>query len=185
MRHVIGIDPSLTGTAVVAIRDTGVVCRPEVFGSKATPDKSMRARIARAEQLAAKVADWVEGIDIVTIDCILIEGYSYGSPARAHGIGEYGGLLRSGLLRRFDCRIIEAPPASLKQFATGKGNANKLAVATSLVKRYGYDFGGCDDLYDAFGLAKLAACVVGWDEPANDGQRKAVATIQASFGIKE
>lgn len=184
MKHVIGIDPSLTGTAVVAIRDTGVVCRPTVLCTKPLKVKSVRNRILRASSLADRVVDAIAELDIVTIAYIVIEGYSYGSAAKAHDIGEYGGLLRAAMYKRLDCPISEVAPATLKKFATGKGNANKVAVATSLVKRYGHDFGGCDDLYDAFGLAKLAACVVGWDEPANEGQRKAVKKIQESMEVE-
>ena len=175
MMYVIGIDPSLTATAVVAIRDTGV-CAPQLFTSKSPNSKGMDARILRADGLADRVVDWVCDKEP---SLVVIEGYSYGSPNRAHGVGEYGGLLRRGLLANLvRARLVEVTPATLKRFVTGKGNANKLAVATALVKRYGIDFGGSDDLYDAFGLAKLAACVVGWDEPANEGQRKAVATIR-------
>lgn len=174
MKYVIGIDPSLSSTAVVALRDTGV-CAPQLFTSKPPTIKNMAERIMRAERLAKQVTDWVYDKEP---ELIVIEGYSYGSPNRAHGIGEFGGLLRARLLGMFDPpSIVESAPKCLKLFACGKGNANKLAVATALVKRYGIDFGGCDDLYDAFGLAKLAACVVGWDKPANEGQRKAVATM--------
>jgi crossover junction endodeoxyribonuclease RuvC len=114
---------------------------------------------------------------------VFLEGYSYGSKGRAViTLGEFGGVLRRDLL----CRsprglhmLVEVPPPTLKLFAAGRGNADKVAVATSLVRRYGVEY-DTDHEYDAFAVARLGACCLGWDEPATAQQRKAVASVLTS-----
>jgi crossover junction endodeoxyribonuclease RuvC len=95
-------------------------------------------------------------------------------------IAEFGGLLR-WRLTKLCSDVREVPPSTLKQFATGKGNANKTLMVASLTKRYGVEFSS-DDEYDAYGLARLGACLLGWEKPANDGQKKAVAKMKEMKG---
>lgn len=72
--------------------------------------------------------------------------------------------------------ILEVPPTSLKKWATGKGNAKKVQVVTALVKRYGCEY-ATDDEYDAFALARMAAQVIGWDEPVTINQKAVIEKL--------
>lgn len=176
MKHVIGIDPSLTNTAVCCMDEDGTYEMTTHQASKPT-GKTVSSRIARLQSHAAEiVADVVSKQQDLTM--ILLEGYSYGSRGSVIVLGEFGGLLRVQLLSCYLLGITrEVSPSTLKQFII-KGNAKKAAVIGVLASRYLVQF-DTDDEYDAFGLVKLGACVVGWDKPANEGQRKAVATIRA------
>jgi len=78
---------------------------------------------------------------------------------------EVGWHLRSGLMERFPkATLIEVPPTSLKKFVTGKGNVDKVAVATTLSKRYDVDFAS-DNMADAFGLMKFGSVLLGQEKP--------------------
>lgn len=93
-----------------------------------------------------------------SIDCVIIEGYSFGSRnSQAHSIGELGGCVRmklweSGVL------FIDIPPTVRAKFATGKGNAGKTEVISSISSKTGKTFsgGGADDECDAWVLEQMA-----------------------------
>jgi Holliday junction resolvasome RuvABC endonuclease subunit len=87
-------------------------------------------------------------------DLVVIEGYSFSSRnSHAHGLGELGGVIRLALA---DARIpyVDVPPASLKKYATGKGNASKGDVLVAAVKRLAYD-GSSDNEADALWLREI------------------------------
>jgi crossover junction endodeoxyribonuclease RuvC len=172
-RVAIGIDPSLTGTAV-CFYTPGQATQPHAERYSSKPRPGLDGRIARYEGLVSRIiAPCVEAMPAI----ILIEGYSYGSKGKAIlDIAEFGGLLRHGLLTEFDCPIIEVPPTALKKWATGKGNANKTQVVSAIVRRYGCDYDS-DDEYDAFALARMAAQVLGWDGSQTANQSSVVAPM--------
>jgi len=147
---------------------TAVVCGPftkgyggaeicsYVFKSKPSGDLP-KQRIARFQQLTKEVISYIRSFESKPVSSIFIEGYSFGSKnTRAHASGEYGGLLRAALLELAE--VIEVPPNCLKQFATGKGNADKTAVAACLAQRYDVSSLRTNDEYDAYALWRLG-CV--------------------------
>lgn len=74
-------------------------------------------------------------------DLIVLEGYSLGTTraaSHAHSAGELGGLIRFALWSE-SYRFAILPPASLKKFATGKGNATKPDMRAERFKRTGDD----------------------------------------------
>ena len=86
------------------------------------------------------------------INCALIEGYSFASRnSQAHSIGELGGCIR---MTFWECGIsyTEIPPTSRAKFATGKGNAGKSEVVSSISAKTGIIFSGAggDDECDAW-----------------------------------
>lgn len=173
LRVAIGIDPSLTGTAV-CFYTPGQEMQPQTKRYSSLPRPGLDGRIARYLGLISKI---VRPCIVAKPGIILIEGYSYGSKGKAIlDIAEFGGLLRHRLLDEFECPIIEVPPATLKKWATGKGNANKVVMVTELVRRYGIGY-DTDDEYDAYGLARMAAQVVGWDGGETANQSGVVAKI--------
>lgn len=170
---VVGVDPSLTATALCFYTPTQVT-QPHISVCKSKPEgKTLTARMRRYEVLAATIR---QSVVEANPEAVFIEGYSYGSPAKAVPLGEFGGLLRMELLCN-NLRVIEVAPKTLKLFAAGTGNANKTAVVAGLTKRYGVEY-RTDDEYDAFGLARLGACVLGWDKPQTAAQTKAVESLK-------
>lgn len=73
-------------------------------------------------------------------DVVVIEGYSFGSQGQSVvQIAELGGLIR---LLMADTGIVwaEVAPATLKKYATGKGNSGKEQVTIAAVHRAGREF---------------------------------------------
>jgi Holliday junction resolvasome RuvABC endonuclease subunit len=176
MKHVIGIDPSLTRTAVCCLYEDGT---HEMVTLKSPPphEKSLTSRIWRFAKHAQNIGEVIRA----GAELILLEGYSYGSKGSSViTLGEFGGVLRNQLSLQGSLSLTrEVSPSTLKQFVLGKGVGDKDQISAHLTHHYGVLLNNNDE-YDAYGLAKLAACVVGWDDPANGGQRKAVATIRAA-----
>lgn len=175
MKHVIGIDPSLTRTAVCCLYEDGTW---EMATMKSAPptEKTLSNRIRRFADHAKNIVDAMP----VCAELVLLEGYSYASKGSSViTLGEFGGMLRNQLALCGTLGLTkEVSPSTLKQFVLGKGIGDKDQIGANITHRYGVLLNNNDE-NDAFGLAKLAACVVGWDKPANEGQRKAVATIRA------
>ncbi len=94
-----------------------------------------------------------------TLDLVLLEGYSYGSPNAAHPVGELGGVVRVALYEAA-IHFEVVPPASIKIFACGKGNAKKDDVLLAAVRRLDYQ-GNSGDEADALWLYALAMHALG------------------------
>jgi Holliday junction resolvasome RuvABC endonuclease subunit len=87
-----------------------------------------------------------------TPDTVVIEGYAYARPNQAHQIGELGGVVRLALA---EYPTVEIPPATLKKYATGKGNSPKPTMRMELYKRAGIDVSD-DNAVDALWLLAAA-----------------------------
>lgn len=77
-------------------------------------------------------------------------------PTHAHGAGITGmvhGAVRAALIDAL-VPYVTVPPASLKKYATGKGNADKTAMAIAALKRFGREFAD-DNQCDAFWLRAM------------------------------
>lgn len=168
----VGIDASLTGTAVCWGWENivGVVALPS------PPAAGLVGRMMRFTKLVDTVITTIKaaadhcGANVALVG---IEGYSMHSKGSAvTDICEYGGLLRSALVGRW--RTIELPPASIKKLVTGKGNADKTAMAMGLFKRFNLEYDGDnkDDKVDASGCWYMLAGMAG--APAADGFTKAM-----------
>ena len=168
METIVGIDPSLRSTAVCVYR--GGRSDMSLFGSEPAGHQ-LRVRMLRWIDLANRISQCVREAEP---EAVFIEGYSLGSRGRAvFDTAEFGGLLRFQLLPFL---VYEVPPTTLKKFTAGKGNAGKTAVVAALTHRYGVMF-GTDDEYDAFGLAKLGACVMKHEKPQTAKQQEVVAVV--------
>lgn len=169
---VVGIDPSLTNTAIVCGCDK-TRCDITTMTSKPHGAK-VEDRICRYVAIAKSVREWVKGLsEQFAAVAIYIEGYSMGSKGNAFtAICENGAILRYALLG-ISNRIIEVPPSTLKKFACGKGNAPKDMVAANLTKRYDVLFNSNDE-YDAYGLWRMGLIAEGLDTPQTKLQQEAI-----------
>lgn len=84
-------------------------------------------------------------------DLVAIEGQSYGHNGKGHA--ELAGLHAIVKVALWEDLIpyVEIPPANLKTYATGKGNASKEAVHDAAIRRLGYA-GASRDEADALWL---------------------------------
>lgn len=141
---VLGLDLSLTCTGLAGQGWTDTI-RP---GDRRGAD---RLTWVRAELLER----YLNGLDLV-----VMEGPSYGNQGKARQSGhhERAGLwwlVRVALAHRGH-PVAVVPPATLKRYATGKGNADKATVVREVTKRFPW-FDGGEDEADALVLAAMGA----------------------------
>ncbi len=173
-RTIVGIDPSLTATAVCPY--SMLPNQPDIDVFSSTPAVGLQRRIGRYQLLTKQVVAVVKEAEPAAV---FIEGHSFGSRDRGTiDRAEYRGILSAALLAVCP-HVYEVPPATLKLFITGKGNANKTIVITACVKHYGVEY-KTDDAYDAYGLCRLGACVLGWEPPTNAAQKRAIEKLKAT-----
>ena len=142
----IGIDPSLTGTGMVAILPSGTI------------DQVVFKTSLRGVARMSAITQAVENFTFRSPSVICIEGFSYGSKGKA--VFEMGGLGWILRLRMFlqGLHYFEVAPSQLKKYATGRGNAKKHEVAVAVAKRWGFE-AKTEDEIDAFVLAKIAEAI--------------------------
>lgn len=171
--YVLGVDPSVTGTGIVVLNDLGELVVMERFPSDSKHWAStVHGRILRYDAIAACIKDVLIAKDVVpTVSCI--EGYSLGSNKAQHSaIIECGFVLRMMLVNLTKTHVLEVTPTSLKKFCTGRGDAKgKAPVASALTHRYNVLF-STDDEADAYGLARLALQIAGFEQPQTQQQRE-------------
>ena len=100
-----------------------------------------------------------------TIDCIWIEGYSYGSTgSRIFEIGENTGILKYRLFEKgIPFRVV--PPTVVKKFYTGSGKADKQLLEEAFISETNLDlrtflnqtkkqFNPSSDIIDSYAICK-------------------------------
>lgn len=161
-RAVVGIDPSLTGTAICVLdsktRDIGAV------GTFSVPKGITGVRRLNwlNKELYRTLAPWKPFE-------AFIEGYSFMSKGRGvFGLAELGGVFRLMLAAKYG-GYYEVPPTSLKKFVTGKGNSKKQVMLERTFRKFGIgsDTLSDDNQVDAFGLAMFGLCYLTWYHDAN------------------
>lgn len=138
--HLIGIDPSLTATGIATPEDTFTV------KSKADGD-------GRLMDLYMQVFEQAVHADFAAIEDL---------PTHAQGAGKTGmaqGAVRVALLN-CSTEYVKIPPACLKKYATGKGNATKPDMRMALYQRTGLDLRD-DNQVDAWWLRAMLCDALG------------------------
>lgn len=141
---ILALDLSLTSTGVA-------------FPSGAVTRWTSPASLRGMERLDACRTLLAQALVLEPPDVVVLEGYSMGTArqaSHAHALGELGGVLRHTMWRNQQ-PFVDVPPASLKKFATGRGNAPKELMLVEAVKRLGYD-GSSNDEADALWLRAMA-----------------------------
>jgi len=174
--RVMGIDPSLTGFAMVVLGDN-YYQRKQLKSTSTKWGKTVKGRIARYRYLVGSCLEFAEEHGISQF---FIEGYSFGSQgASTVTLGEFGGVLRDRLLWRNNT-VVEIAPTQGKKFATRKGNANKIAVVQAVAKTYGIFFED-DNLADAYIMARIGRVIVGGEAVANLDQAGVVNKLKGQY----
>jgi len=142
----VGIDQSLTSTALVTLSESGDA---PIAKHRITPDplrESQRVQFVR-DAVSQFVAE-------AKPRAIAMEGYGFGArKSRAHALGELGGAIKLALYE-MGHTIAIVPPSTLKKFVTGKGNADKSAMMVEILDRWHFKTSN-DDIADAYGLAQF------------------------------
>lgn len=174
-RFVIGIDPSLTGTAIAILNHRGQLVRLARFES-VNEGRGVAHRILRYDHVSGMMRDMIASLSPNPV-VACIEGYSMGHNSAQHSLLiEMGFTLRKMVASSTHAAIHEVAPSTLKKFATGIGKGDKSAIASALTHRYGVRFDTSDEA-DAYGLARMALQIAGFEEPDNSKQRESVDTV--------
>lgn len=144
--RIVGLDLSLTRTGIALPDGSAHVVRPKTRGC----ERMAEIRAAVVEAACRVSGRW-------PADLVAIEGFAFGARGRAvFDIGGIGWVVRLAL-HEAGVRYVEVPPAVVKRYATGRGNADKQAMQMAAVKRLGYDDDKPDDnVIDALWLRALA-----------------------------
>lgn len=141
MTAVIGIDPSMTATGIAHCDGT---TETVTYPKGCTGDARLEVLLHSVEEAVLKTE--------VHFRLAIIEDL----PTHAHGAGITGmaqGVVRLALTMNY-CPYTIVTPATLKKFATGKGNATKADMRMSLYQRAGLDLRD-DNQVDAWWLREL------------------------------
>jgi Holliday junction resolvasome RuvABC endonuclease subunit len=93
----------------------------------------------------------------------IVEGYSFGSRnSHSHALGELGGVVKVALFEE-GVPLAISPPTCRAKFATGRGNAGKSEVISSVSSRTGlvWKGKGADDCSDAWVLQEMGLTYLG------------------------
>jgi crossover junction endodeoxyribonuclease RuvC len=148
---VVGLDLSLTATGIADAE--GVL---HTIKSTGHENDLLSARAARLNQLVDRITYHADAADLV-----VIEGPSFGQRAQ-RGTHDRSGLwwLIVGSLHAAPGPVMEVPPANLKTYATGTGNATKDDIRVEILKRYGLDIRD-NNQADAFVLRAMGLDLLG------------------------
>lgn len=164
-----GVDPSLNGTAIIKFKSQKMIDKLYFTDTKKDSKfdggryiskevKKKDGGLHRLLFLRSEVQSFFKDVS-PKIQCVALEGYSYGSRGRSTiNIGEWGGQLRL-MLWDLDIPFIIYSPSRIKQFVTGKGNAKKSSVTLKAYKKWDIDFSkfgkASEDLTDAYAIGKM------------------------------
>lgn len=171
--RIVGIDPSLTATGIAC------TCGTSVFSTKKRGPE-------RLFEISREVLSHATGVCTelgLHPGIVVIEGYSFNSKFKSEFMGELGGCIRMTLWTN---RIpyVDIPPAVLKKFATGKGNAPKDAMIAAAIRTFGFK-GSNNNEADAFLLETMGRHAFWRDEtellrgmPTTAYMREAVGKVE-------
>lgn len=161
--NVLGLDLSLTATGIAL--PTGATSTIRTRGSDGD------RRLTHIRDTIRDLCALGGGVDLAVVEDL---------PTHAHAAGITGmvhGAARTALLDAAVPYVLIAP-ATLKKYATGKGNADKTAMAMAAYKRFGVEFAD-DNQCDAYwlraaGLDQAGDPIV----PLPAAQREALAKVR-------
>jgi crossover junction endodeoxyribonuclease RuvC len=146
--RICGLDLSLTSTGIARIGEEAELWR-------ITPKRATGCD--RLNQILREITSRTDGAGLV-----VIEGPSYGSTGgKEHERGGLWWLVRYHLWQASQ-NVAVVPPAVLKKYATGYGNAGKDTVLAAVIRRYPDVMVDGNDVADALVLAAMGADHLGY-----------------------
>jgi crossover junction endodeoxyribonuclease RuvC len=123
---------------------------------------------------------WIlDRVDEITAgaDLIVIEWYAFGAKNQQglidiHGLGQ---LIRFTLFE-WKRVYVDAPPTTVKKFATGSGNAKKPDMLMAAIRKLGWEGSTNDNIIDAIWLLEMARAHYGAGG-SNEKQREALKAV--------
>ena len=171
MSTVIGLDMSLTGTGVVALRDGKLLENMRI-------EPKAKGGVPRLLEIEKEIT---AHLACVKPQLVIIEGYAFARPNQAHQIGELGGVIRRMLVIG-GWRYIEVAPKMAKKFCTGKGTAPKEIILQQVYKRWGAEFQTSDEA-DAYVLAKIGEALLAKERTLTAFQAEVIHELEKKKGV--
>ena len=169
--RIVGLDLSLAATGIChSDGSTGTVKTRPADGDARLHTIAERVRLSVGGRLTGDLLRSPVA-DLVVIEDLPTHAKSAGITGMVHGAVRL-------ILVEEDIRYALVTPATLKKYATGKGNCGKAAMATAAQKRMGRDFGDDDNECDAWWL--WAAAMEHYRAPVVElpaAQRKALDVV--------
>ena len=147
MAIIIGLDLSLTATGLVIVaNDPDKII--DQFLIESTAKEETTPRIIKINDRITKI------IVKHKPNLVVMEGPAFGvqKSSSIFTLGELAGLVKVTMYT-MEQRFMVIPPAVLKKWVTGKGNAKKDLMLLKVYKKFGVEFDD-DNLCDAYALAK-------------------------------
>lgn len=184
--RVLALDQSLTSFGFCEYTRTpseGTLWEPDISVGTLSPKFDGVRRLAY-------FGKWItERVNDFDPHVIVMEGYSYGTPAGAshsHSLGELGGVLKVQMFWA-EREPIVISPSSLKLWACGAGNAKKEAVLIAAVRAFG-DVPRNNNEADAIWLAEIGYHHGVGTDPAslpNEAKRRVLRELAKSLAEKK
>lgn len=155
MPTTIGIDPSLTGTGIVVVKD-GKIIDKLLIKSKPVGDRPID-EMDRIKKIVGLVNI---SLEMYKPDVICMEGLAF-MARNTSALMQLAGLnymLRSMFHGHKQWYIVA--PSTLKKFITGKGQGDKGIIMMEIYKKYGIELSD-NNIADAFVLAQIGQAVLG------------------------
>ena len=163
--NILALDLSLTATGWANSEGESGVLVPPLDHNRG---------MSRLRWIRREVLERVPGIELV-----VIEGYSFGAKGDAIlNLAELGGVIRMAIADG-DLQFVDVPPACLKLFATGKGNAKKDDVFAAAIRRLDYQRNDHNEADALWLLAMAQAHATGVAH--NETERRALSKIKWPF----
>lgn len=184
--NVIGIDPSLTGTAILQMNIHGKVTGSEVFSEAGDLRGVERLIYLRNRVIEKTHGNQPKGSETV----VFMESLAFAAKGRGvTGLAELSGVVRVAMTD-FKVRHYIVTPQMAKKWVTGKGVADKLTVYKSIIHKYKVDLES-EDEYDAFAIAELGRNfliakgeITGVQYNWNESQKEVLKAMFKAEGLK-
>ena len=153
----VGIDPSLTCTAMVCLPGVGPV--PLRFSK----GDNLSRVIKYARMVSRELWGAMELHSELSNVVVCIEAPHANLKGNSLWLLPLFWRIMEELLEYSNAAVYSVAPATLKKFATGKGNAKKTMVGQAVERHWGTELPAeffTDDEADAFALAKMARCII-------------------------
>lgn len=154
----VGVDLSLTSTAVAALDVESGELFVHRIKSKGTATDSLHTKLGRYRLLSEDIAKAAVSVKPTVV---AIEGAQFATSKDTSAHRRAGVWWRvCDLIESEGIPVIEVPPTTLKKWGTGKGNAGKDMVLAAAVRRWP-DVITQNDEADAAWLSDISAYVTG------------------------
>lgn len=162
---VMGLDLSLTSTGVVVLNAKETLC-----------SMALKSKYKEAIRLLDITGQMDVVLDEYKPNVVVLEGYAFMANGRITGLAELVGVIRV-LLEEKSYKPLIVPPARVKKFACGKGNAKKDQVRLEVYKRWGFEAKTNDEV-DAYVLARIGLARLGLDTNLTKAQREVIEGLK-------